>query len=626
MENLRENPAGGRPARRRGRTALALLSPLAAVFFSQLLTLQSLPAALAWMGGRPAAAGLTWGVLLLAEGLICALSDSLLCAQLLTLLPGVLLSLVSHLKQLANGAPLLIGDLAMAGQAGQVAGFLRPGMSLGAGTWGALGGTVLFLLAGFFCSRPAAPTPGWVRLRRGGGLLLALALALALAPGVCDALLEGAQKESQQDRNDRLGVLAGLYSAAVSPAMERPAAYSQQRMEQILEELEGSAAPAAESGVKPDVVLLLSESFFDPTRLPGVEFDADPIPNFRALAREFPTGTFLSNTYAGGTGNVEMELFTAIPSAFLGAGESLTTLSDAGAYARLPTLPRAFAGQGYETIFVHSSNDSLYNRARNIPAVGFDQVVFQEDFLTPWAMEGGYVSDDTLTSEILARLDQAEGPVFLYAMSMENHQPYFAGKFDDPSPVSFTAPALNREGREALDALTCGLNRADAALGRLVEALSARERPTILVFAGDHLPGMSLADGSTVYTALGCSSTPDTALWEPEELKRMHSTDFLVWNNYGAQLEPAREVSCTGLGAALLDWAGLSKPLYYHWVSAATEEMTLYRPRLFVAADGTAYGQPPARCGQTVADYRSIVYDLLYGQQYIAAALAAPPE
>ena len=88
----------------------------------------------------------------------------------------------------------------------------------------------------------------------------------------------------------------------------------------------------------------------------------------------------------------------------------------------------------------------------------------------------------------------------------------------------------------------------------------------------------------------------------------MHSTDFLVWNNFGAELEAPAEVSCTGLGTYLLGWAGLPKPLYFQWVSAAMEEMTLYRERLFVAADGTPSHTPPENCEPLVAAWRKHRY------------------
>ena len=68
-------------------------------------------------------------------------------------------------------------------------------------------------------------------------------------------------------------------------------------------------------------------------------------------------------------------------------------------------------------------------------------------------------------------------------------------------------------------------------------------------------------------------------------------------------------------------WAGLPKPLYFQWVSAAMEEMTLYRERLFVAADGTPSHTPPENCEPLVAAWRNIVYDMLYGEQYITGQL-----
>ena len=95
-----------------GRALLALLLPLAGVYLCQLVTLQEPAAAWAWMGSHAGAAGYTYLVLLLAQLLVATLTDSLLCGQLLTLLPCLLLSVASHLKQAVNGVPLLVSDLA----------------------------------------------------------------------------------------------------------------------------------------------------------------------------------------------------------------------------------------------------------------------------------------------------------------------------------------------------------------------------------------------------------------------------------------------------------------------------------------------------------------------------------
>ena len=83
-----------------------------------------------------------------------------------------------------------------------VAGFLRPGMNLGAGTWGAIGGMVLLYLAAFAWSHPARPMP-WAR-RLSALAVLAVLLAWALLSPASAALLAG-------DRTGVGGVQAGLW-------------------------------------------------------------------------------------------------------------------------------------------------------------------------------------------------------------------------------------------------------------------------------------------------------------------------------------------------------------------------------------------------------------------------------
>ena len=277
-----------------GRALLALLLPLAGVYLCQLVTLQEPAAAWAWMGSHAGAAEYTYLVLLLAQLLVTTLTDSLLCGQLLTLLPCLLLSVASHLKQAVNGVPLLVSDLAMAGQAGQVAGFLRPGMELGEGTWGGIALAALLFLAAFVWSRPARPLDG--RRRLGVLGLLAALLAWVLLSPASAVLLAGEEGEGQSMRNDRLGLLAGLYSAARESAMAEPDSYSEDGMNRILLQLRAEAEQPAEPVVKPNVVLVVSESFFDPTRLPG----GGGVPHRPGRYVGLPPGAFAGPGIRGG--------------------------------------------------------------------------------------------------------------------------------------------------------------------------------------------------------------------------------------------------------------------------------------------------------------------------------------
>ncbi len=601
--------------RRRLGGILLVSTPLLLTFCCQLITLRSLGETFVWLGGHLPAALLTAGLLFLAELALLMAFGRPFWAVLLPAVPVTGLAVVSTVKELVNGAPLLLSDFSMAGQAGSIAGFLRPGMSWGRGTLPALLllGAVLAGLGLLYRGFTLAPG----RYRAVGCELTVVVLAVALFTMPLQGFAAGEEGETQAGRNERLGFLLGLYSAGVDSVMSQPGDYTEDNMNRILLELEAKAEPASRGGVKPNVVLLVSESFFDITQLPHLSFDRDPILNFRALSRTWPTGTFLSNTYGGGTGNVEMEILTGIPSAFLGAGESLTTLADPGVYGRLPSVVRAFSEQGYGTVMVHSYTDSLYNRGVNLPQMGFDRTLYQKDFPKGAQESGGFLSDHSLTQELIRQFEREEGPVFLYGLSMENHPPYHGGKFSQPSGLGTESRELAGEELEIMDTLAHGLRDADVALGELLDYFDRREEPTIVVFLGDHLPGLYVTEEDNLYTALGYSSSSNTQDWGAEEMKRMHSTCFLVWNNYGAELEVPETLSCTSLGAYLLEWAGAEKPLYFQWAAQAFQEIQLYRSRLFVSGDGTPYEKPPQEAEETVAVWRNLVYDMLYGKGYI---------
>lgn len=607
--------------RRRLGGVLLLLSPLLLTFCCQWITLRSLGKTFVWFGGHPAAAALTSGLLFLTEFALLLLLGRPFWAVCLPALPITVLSIVSTVKELVNGSPLLISDLSMASRAGAIAGFVRPGMSWGRGTLPAVVLLLLLLTALALLYRGFLLTPG--RYRTMGWELTTILLGLALFTAPLQSFVSGETGETQAGRNDRLGLLLGLYSAGVNSAMSQPGDYTEDNLNRILLELEAQADPEGPARLRPSVVLVVSESFFDVTTLPGLTFDRDPLENFHALSQSWPTGTFLSNTYGGGTGNVEMELFTGIPSAFLGAGESLTTLSQPGIYRRLPSIVDAFSQEGYRTVMVHTYDDSLYNRGVNLPQIGFDVTVYQEDFPKGAHEAGGYLSDHTLTQELIARYEaRGDKPLFLYGLSMENHPPYHAGKFfGEPSGLGTASSILDEAGVEAVDCLALGLRDADAALAELLDYFDSQTDPVIVVFLGDHLPGLYVVEDESLYAAMGCCRGSDTQQWSAEEMKRMHSTTFLVWNNFGARLPVPGTVSCTTLGAQLLSWAGVQRPLYFQWVDRLSSQILLYRSRLFVDGTGNAYDAPPEDSLAEVADWKNLVYDMIYGKGYIAEKL-----
>ena len=98
----------------------------------------------------------------------------------------------------------------------------------------------------------------------------------------------------------------------------------------------------------------------------------------------------------------------------------------------------------------------------------------------------------------------------------------------------------------------------------------------------------------------------------------MLSTDYLIWTNYEDAPAPDRQESCTLLGLTVLNRIGLVRSPYFDWLSGyIAPEMLLYRPRLYVDAQGTATREIPEDQAAIMQDYYNAVYDTLYGERVI---------
>lgn len=588
-----------------------LLMPLVLLYCSQAIMLKSMCTPLVWIAAHPAAVGMTWLLISLPALTLYGLSRRLFIGYTP---PGVIilaLTLVSFYKNEINGAPLQLSDFSLAGELAHIAGYAMPQLEVSAVTVGAAGVAAAAAAGLWFIDRRA-------RMRRRWAALLAMVCALftvmAAAPvGVIQSAAVNLSRDcpEQRDRNNILAVPAGMYA---SYALRY--SYTDEFDGDIWEILGGGdTAEYAQPRVTPDIIFLMSESFFDVARLPGVEFSRDPIPRFHAMQDSGVHGRFISNTFGGGTGYVEMEVFTGITSCLLREGDTLSSLSGEGVYESIPSVVRLLKNAGYSTTAVHSHNNKLYNRAEIYPQIGFDRVLFSDSFPEDAEVRGGYISDAALTEYIISLYNERdeESPCFIYAMSMENHQPYNGEKFGFGSGVDIASETLGEDGKAVLDVLLTGLGDADSCLGMLADYFSQVDRPVMLVFAGDHMPTLTLPGADTVYSRLGMCGSSDTSSWEGEELKNMLSTDYVIWTNYDEAGAEELTQSCTFMGLELLKRAGVEPDAYFGWLGGTVRpQMLMYRARLFVDGGGGCYAAPPDDVRQCTDAYRIVVRNILY--------------
>lgn len=576
---------------------------------SELITTQSFADAAALLFGftpRAVATAAFLGLVICTLGFLCR---SIFAGGLVVTLSVAGLSFANYYKMLITSTPLYVQDIRLVTQVGGIMELNEASMKFSGESAAAVAVMLLVLVGFFFVSRRFRP-----RLREGliSGLISAILFAsLFCVPASVESWFYGpvgsgqaAAQDTQIVHNSRCGVLLGLWRSVVLGGEESfiPEPDEEELMlmnaQSWIEEL-----PDTEKDEQPNVIFVLGESFFDVTELPGVSYAEDPVADFHRICSEGVSGKFYTHTLGYGTENIELEIMTGINTRFF-SWDDMIYGWEQEKLLTYPSLPQLFSDAGYYTAYLHTFNDGIYNRTALYTALGFQDMYFSGDFaaIDPEAaaapdywgymygkIAGEFYSDDYLADVTAELFDQkaGEGPVFLWAVTMENHTPYTADKFS-----SYDFPFESDLGDEAvgvLNAVTQGVADCSEALGKLVDHLAAQDEPVIVVFFGDHRPGTPLESGATVCSELGMCPE-DVADWELEDYAELYSTDYVIWSNDPSLLpaEPGSRTntSSTLLGVEALQLAGMDLDEYWSMCAVVDTVSDGWTWNFFVPQDG----------------------------------------
>src|SRR6516165_3311538 len=234
------------------------------------------------------------------------------------------------------------------------------------------------------------------------------------------------------------------------------------------------------------VVVVQCESFFDARRLSPL-VPEDLLSGFDACCKAGATfGRLEVPAWGANTMRAEFAVLTGIPEDDLGYDR----FNPYHAFARAPlrSLVWELRREGYQTVCLHPFDKGFFRRDLILPALGF------ETFLGLESLGGSrrppYFSDPDLAHEVLRALDGAGPRVFVFAITMGNHGPWFDAEHSvDPDLSQALDPKRLPQGGELLRYLH-GLRRSDQMLQILMDGLAGNGSEGILAFYGDHLPSL----------------------------------------------------------------------------------------------------------------------------------------
>lgn len=429
----------------------------------------------------------------------------------------------------------------------------------------------------------------------------------------------------------RNGPLVAFTRQLNPKVMVKPDDYSEETMKQVAARYEKAAkkinAKRSANMTDSTVIYVLSESFSDPSRVPGLKVNKDSIPNIRKIKQNTTSGLMLSSGYGGGTANLEYMGLSGLSMANFDS--SLTS-----PYQQLvpsehwtPTINQMW-GASKNSIGLHPYESSMYSRATNYKKFGFSHfytltgpdVISHQDKID----DSPYVSDEATYQSTLEEVRKTKSNQFLQVITMQNHMPYHDWyKHNDFKASSTTGKPLKDDEKESIETYQKGASLTDGATAGFLSELDKLDKPVTVVFYGDHLPG--------IYSS--ASADDDNSL-------ALHQTDYFIWSNkasgtQGNKIDNADYSSPNFFVAQAAEHMDAKVSPYLAFLTEMHSKISAMEPPVVNNIQGwdripegqniylNAKGEPmaeedfDAETKQLLADYKLIQYDITTGKNYL---------
>lgn len=355
-----------------------------------------------------------------------------------------------------------------------------------------------------------------------------------------------------------------------------------------------SASDEADPGSrKPDIILILNETFYDLCRAIDIKTDRDPFDALADMKAVF-TGGCVIPSIAGGTNRSEYELLTG-NSLYLIPQDTPFNLLDMTDATSIVSVLKQY---GYHTTALHPKSHINYQRGKQYAAMGFDEAYFINDFTNLYGVGNSTAASDASVYENLlqwyhASIAQEDAPQFVFCLTFQNH-----GGFEQRDDKYDTVHVTGDYGGLAddLNEYLSGIDSSIQAFSSLIQSLEDSDRPVIVCMMGDHAP---------VLVNYYKVSRADVDL-----VKR--TVPILWWSNAGYTFDEIDTVSINYVSSMLFSKIGLPDipPMFKYQQSLISRVPIITTYGYYYNAQGDKFsykGDSPEASG--VHDYFSLEYN-----------------
>ena len=429
----------------------------------------------------------------------------------------------------------------------------------------------------------------------------------------------------------RNGPLVAFTRQLTPKIMDKPSNYSEETMKKVAaryqKEAETINASRTNNLTDSTVVYVLSESFSDPSRVPGLKTNKDSMPNIRKIKAGTTSGLMLSSGYGGGTANLEYMGLSGLSMANFESSLSSPYQQLVPSQHWTPTINQLW-GAPVNSLGYHPYESSMYSRATNYKKFGFSHfytltgpdVIKYQDKID----ESPYVSDKSSYDSALEGIKSGKTNKFIQIITMQNHMPYHEWyENNDYTAESTTGTPLGDDEQQSIETYQKGVEITDQATQEFLNELDALDKPVTVVFYGDHLPG--------IYSSASEDNNNSLAL---------HLTDYFIWSNkasssQGNKASDAAYSSPNFFVAQAADHMNAKVSPYLAFLTEMHSKIAAMEPPVVNKIQGwdripegqniylDQNGNPMStddfdkETKQLLADYKLIQYDITAGKNYL---------
>lgn len=357
------------------------------------------------------------------------------------------------------------------------------------------------------------------------------------------------------DEGSRFNSFLLNFSAQLKSALnQKPDGYSYEIVREIESRYRNSDYFEGQENEYPSIIAIMDESYADISTL-NPKLDRHQF--YKNLNENVIRGLALSSAFGGGTANSEYEFLTGNSMAFVEQGSSMYLL-----YIKDSTysMARYLKKIGYDTYATHPFNKQGWSRFSVWPYLGFDHISFEEDYPQKKKIRN-FISDQEMF-EYIVNIFESKGdkPMFLFGVTMQNHGSYNA----DVCDKDLCLPEEDLSGFPDAELYRGLIRESDRALTYLISYFEHIHEKVVIVFFGDHYPGLNMEFYKTIY-----GKSFNTL----QEKQKLYTVPFFIWANYSIEKKDIELSSLNYLSNYVYDVAGIPLPPFNRFLLEAQKDI-----------------------------------------------------